>query len=258
MTARKQQIKQAFSKASGTYDDAAGVQLDYAQRLADLVAKGPLAESPKILEIGCGTGALTRALRAQFDDADIFATDISETMIAAAKDQLNDPDVRYGIVDGEQPDPTLGSYDLIVSNLTIQWFTDLAGSLNRLAALLNPGGRMVLSTLGAKSFREWRIAHDALDLNCGIPDFPEAAVVSQLLPQCGGGVVSEIESEIPFETAITFAQSLKLTGAHVPVRDYKPLSPAAFRALGKELGSPFTMTYHVLMVDFVKGTETQS
>jgi ubiquinone/menaquinone biosynthesis C-methylase UbiE len=39
----------------------------------------------RILEIGCGTGLLTRQLRSLFQDAEIVATDISLEMIRQAE-----------------------------------------------------------------------------------------------------------------------------------------------------------------------------
>lgn len=254
MTGRKDRIQQAFSKASGTYDGAAHIQRDAAGKVISTLTDSPLADGLNILEIGCGTGFLTKRLLDAFKHPDtrFVISDISDAMLHKARAATTDPRVTFQCLDGEQLPDNLGPFDLIISNLTIQWFTDLPGSLDRLGQHLKPAGRLLFSTLGSDSFQEWRKAHEALGLDCGIADFPEAAVLSQMLPKCGGGLVSEDHLVYRFADAFTFARSLKQTGAHVPVTGYQPLTPGAFRRLSKTIGKDFQVTYHLLLCDFIK------
>ncbi len=74
-----------FGAAARRYEDHAPVQRITAERLADDIALLPLPRHPRILEIGCGTGLLTRALARRIGPADWTVTDISPGMLAAAQ-----------------------------------------------------------------------------------------------------------------------------------------------------------------------------
>lgn len=256
MTARKIQIVDAFSAAAAaTYDRAASMQRKFAGKLAEVVARRPLAVNPRVLEIGCGTGALSEALLNRVDGGNFLITDLSPSMVESAKARIFDPRAQFGVLDGENPGEVRGPFDLVVSNMTVQWFSNLAAGLETLAGLLAPGGRMVFTTLGAKTFREWRRGHDALGLDHGVPDFPEARTLYKLLPGRGDGDVAELEIKAPFADAFAFVRNLKEIGASVPVGGHRPLGPGDFRNLAKKLGKDFGVTYHVLTVDFIKNPE---
>ena len=62
-SARKAQIGAAFAAAAQRYDEGAHVQRIVACRLAARAGREPIAANADILEIGCGTGLLTREIR---------------------------------------------------------------------------------------------------------------------------------------------------------------------------------------------------
>ncbi|PWC84307.1 hypothetical protein AEJ54_29585, partial [Azospirillum sp. Sp 7] len=153
---RKAAIAAAFGKAAPRYEEHAAVQRIAAERLAERVARLPLPPRPRVLEIGCGTGFLSRALRERIGPADWLLTDLSPDMLARCRAALGDPtDSAFRIMDGEKPDLD-GPFDLIVSSLALQWFRDPTAALARWAEMLAPGGRIAVATLAADSFREWR------------------------------------------------------------------------------------------------------
>lgn len=234
----KARIAQAFSQAANTYELAAIAQKTIASRLAEKVATLGLPPQPRVLEIGCGTGMLSRLLLQRISMGEWVLSDLSPVMIQHCKHEIADPRVRWHIMDGESPDLPSRSFDLIVSSLAFQWFADLPGALQRLRTLLSPGGYLIFTTLGRDSFIEWRRAHQTLGLSCGLRVFPSA------LPAC----VSTEEERLHFtqHNALTFARNFKEIGAQTPTADHTPLSPAQFRALSRLLGADFTVTYHVL------------
>ena len=67
---KPQRVRRAFDAAASSYDDHAVVQRIVARRLAERIAALPLPEQPRILEIGCGTGFLSAALRERLGPAD--------------------------------------------------------------------------------------------------------------------------------------------------------------------------------------------
>ena len=159
MIVNKVQVQKNFGQSAVTYDDYAIVQKEMARELlAKIKSTGRYFQT--ILEIGCGTGFFTELLAREYPKALITAIDIAPEMIDLAKEKLSGfANIRYLIADGEKlqiGNESLGdpSFDLIVSNVVFQWFTDYAKALTQYYALLNTGGYLIFSTLGAGTFKE--------------------------------------------------------------------------------------------------------
>ncbi|WP_114858772.1 dethiobiotin synthase [Azospirillum brasilense] len=244
---RKAAIAAAFGKAAPCYEEHAAVQRIAAERLAERVARLPLPPRPRVLEIGCGTGFLSRALRERIGPADWLLTDLSPDMLERCRATLGDPDdSAFRIMDGEQPDLD-GPFDLIVSSLALQWFRAPAAALARWARLLAPGGRIAVATLAADSFREWREAHHALGLEAGVPTYPTRHALDRLWPAGGEGSVAEERLLRRHANGLEFLAELKGIGAHLPAEGRRPLSPGALRRVLRRLERPegLTMTHHI-------------
>jgi SAM-dependent methyltransferase len=99
---------------------------------------GPGGKS--VLELGAGTGKLTRTLVELGHD--VHATDPDEAMLDVLRRNL--PDVRATVGSAEQiPAPDL-SYDVVVAGQAFHWF-DLDKALPEIARVLNPGGTLALA-----------------------------------------------------------------------------------------------------------------
>ncbi|CCJ50420.1 dethiobiotin synthase [Bordetella parapertussis] len=222
-------IGQRFDRAAARYETHAEVQRHAAEQLAERIAALPLPAEPRILEIGCGTGLLTRALARRLGRADWTITDIAPAMLAAQ--QAGPPPagrVRHQLVDGEHPAGLPGGYDLICSSLAVQWFGDLDAGLARLAGLLAPGGLLAIATLAEHTFSEWRAAHQAHGLHAATPAYPPAERIGRTLAGLRGGITREAYRQ-RHPDALHFVRSLKAIGASAPAAGHAPLSPAAFR-----------------------------
>jgi malonyl-CoA O-methyltransferase len=241
-------VAAAFAAAAGSYDDAADIQRVAARHLAARVLALPLPPAPRVLELGCGTGLLTRLLLPALPGS-WTVTDLAPAMVARARAALPAGIVDFRVMDATRPDPALGTFDLIVSNMAAQWFPDLAEALALIQRLLNPAGRLLLTTLGAASFAEWRAAHARLGLEPGTPAYPDAATLTRLLP--AAAIARVVAEPVPVEYANgrAFATRLKATGATTPVSGHRPLSPGAMRRVLAALGAPCAITYEVLTVD---------
>jgi len=93
----------------------------------------------RVLDIGCGPGALTATLLERWPSADILGIDRSPEMIELAErwavpDRL---DFASADIRSWRPDEPV---DLILSNACFHWIEDHAALLRRLASLLNDGG----------------------------------------------------------------------------------------------------------------------
>ncbi len=106
-----------------------------------------------ILEIGCGTGRLTRQLITEFPEAKITAIDISAEMVEQAK--ILCPQVNYIVADAEKHLHQIEEkFDLIISNATIQWFENPEATLKKICELLAPQGRIAMATFANRTFYE--------------------------------------------------------------------------------------------------------
>lgn len=232
-----------FDAAAASYDAHSQVQRHAAARLGGLIATANLPPRPRVLEIGCGTGHLTRLLAIHLPGAHILATDIAPAMVAACAARL--PQFDYAVMDGTRPDVN-GPFDLICANLAVQWFPDLPAALGRLAALLAPDGLLALSLLGAGSFHEWHAAHAAFGLSPGTPAFPSADACRAAFP--AGGVLQLIEEthvDRP-DSALGFLRGLRALGADTAAPGHAPLSSAQLRRVMRKLGDAPGVSYELL------------
>lgn len=74
--------------------------------------------SPRILDIGTGSGAIALALAKELPDAQIIATDISEAALVVARENAYNLALEHSVtfLQGDLFDPVEGTFDLIVSN----------------------------------------------------------------------------------------------------------------------------------------------
>lgn len=244
---RIEQIAQRFNHASATYEGAAALQRMSAELLAQRVLEIAW-KHPNVLEIGCGTGYLTRLLLPKLP-GQWLVTDIAPAMLEATRNHFPAGTAQFRILDGSNPDLPALSMNLIVSNLAAQWFEDLHTSLQQLARCLAPQGRLILTVLGENSLTQWRTAVAAQGRQSGTPNYPTANTLSGILPH------SQVSSRIltlSYADARSFLNSLKAIGATVPAAEYSPLPAPVLRQAMKQMGAPCAISYEILTLDWIK------
>lgn len=225
---RKQRISDAFGAAAAHYDDHAGPQRFAAGLVADLAQRQRPDGVARILEIGCGTGLLTRDVQARWPGAEMVVTDLSPGMLdKAASGGL--VGATFLTMDGEAPLFEGPLFDLILSSLAFQWFDDLAGAIARLTGLLRPGGSLIFSTMGQGSFARWRAAHGACGLVAGVPDYPALDDVRAMLAGYDDAFVFDEDCPLACGGARGLIAHLRGIGAVVPDAGRAPLPPGALR-----------------------------
>lgn len=224
-TERPSGVGARFGAAAARYDRHAEVQREVAARLAARIGMLELPERPRILEIGCGTGCLTRLLGERFAEADWTVTDLSPRMVDRARSRLClGGTVRYRVMDGEHPAlaEDAGRYDLICSSMVLQWFADPAGGLARLAALLAPGGHLAVALPVHGTLAEWDRAHEVLGLRSRMIRFPQPGALRLRRSELAGRVgLERIVAECG--GAAAFLRGLKGIGATAPRPGTRPL-----------------------------------
>jgi trans-aconitate methyltransferase len=122
-----------------TYAQHARFVSDLGAGVVDLLAPRP---GERILDLGCGDGALTEKLAAA--GASVVAVDASEEQVAGARARGLDARVATG-----EALPFAGEFDAVFSNAALHWMRDASAVLASVHRALRPGGRFVAEMGGA-------------------------------------------------------------------------------------------------------------
>lgn len=115
----------------------------YALDLARRVKDEPVSQ---VLEIACGTGVVTRAMAAALDaSTDIVATDVSPGMLDHAASTCPAPNVTWQAADALALPFADGSFDAVVCQFSVMFFTDKAQAYAEVLRVLKPGGRFLFN-----------------------------------------------------------------------------------------------------------------
>ncbi len=242
-------VAKTFSQAACTYDTHALIQKLIAQRLAAKVLLQNPASLGTVLEVGCGTGMLSTHLVPHADP--YVLTDISLPLLEKAQKKVKDPSVLPLVVDGEKPCFS-ASFDVIVSNLALHWFSNPKGALTRLVACLKPGGRLYISTLGNNTFHEWRTAHSLVEAPCGALEFISFGHLKNWLPLSGTRQVEEEWITTTPGNSLTFLRGLKAMGAHFPHAGHTPLPYKTFQRVREVYDQNPQISYQILYATYQK------
>ena len=110
------------------------------QPYLDLLSMVDPAVGGRVVDLGCGTGELTRVLHVKARSKVTIGVDSSETMLAKSRQFSGDGLVfeRANIESYKVAQP----FDIVFSNAALQWVDDHASLMPKLAALVAPGGQL--------------------------------------------------------------------------------------------------------------------
>jgi trans-aconitate 2-methyltransferase len=105
----------------------------------DLIARVPLREARLVVDLGCGSGELTRRLLERCPDARVIGLDHSPEMLTAARRLPRH--TRLSFVHGDIADwRSAASPDVVIANASLHWVHDHARLIEQLVAMLAPKG----------------------------------------------------------------------------------------------------------------------
>ena len=178
-----QQIRRSFGRAAPAYALTAVLQKEVESRLLeqlDYVAQPPT----RIVDIGCGPGRASAALKRRWPKAQVIALDLALPMLVEAKKQAGWWRPRFARINADASSLPLAdaSVDVIFSSLCIQWIADLPALFAEWRRVLAPGGLLLVSTFGPQTLHELRAAFAAVDADEHVSRFvPIQAVGDALL-----------------------------------------------------------------------------
>ncbi|MEQ6903440.1 methyltransferase domain-containing protein [Nocardioides sp. YIM 152588] len=137
-------------------------------RLLDLAGVGP---GDRVLDVACGTGVVARAARARVGAAgSVTGVDVNEGMLAVAARE--GPEVAWLPGRAEALPVPSDSFDAVVCQFGLMFFTDPAAAVTEMARVVRPGGAVVVAT--------W----------AGLPETPGYAAMVDLLDDLLGAAAA--------------------------------------------------------------------
>ncbi len=189
---RQSLVETRFKKSLATYDSNANVQKNMANTLINLI---PETSYSSILEIGCGTGILTKLCVERFSYNSYIANDILPDCVDYITKHA--PEIEFCAGNIEEHTDFNRNFDLIISNAVLQWIKEPQKLINKLKQKLNTGGYIAFSTFGAKNFYEIK---EIFNISIDYPQYEN--------------VVKEDICEIEFTSLNELLKHIKYTGVN--------------------------------------------
>jgi malonyl-CoA O-methyltransferase len=209
-------VRRSFDRASATFDAASVVHAEIRNRLLERLDVVRL-EPAVVLDLGCATGHVSRALGRRYRRAQIVALDFSTRMLAQARHQQPfwHPFER---VAGDARALPLGtaSVDLVASNLMLQWCDEPDAVLAEVRRVLRRPGLFTFTTLGPDTLKELRAAWRESDDAPHVHAFIDMHDLGDALMRAGFAepVMDTERLTITYRSLDALLRELKASGSH--------------------------------------------
>ncbi len=141
-------VKNQFKKSLDNYEENAIVQAIMADKLIEHL---PFQYFSSVLELGCGSGLLTKKLIKKITYKKYYANDIVEKSKIYTDKILDD----YVFLGGNAQRLQVNArFNLIISNAMFQWFSNLEKALLYYKGLMNKDGIIAFTTFSPDNFKE--------------------------------------------------------------------------------------------------------
>jgi malonyl-CoA O-methyltransferase len=225
-------VRRAFAKAAQTYDAAAALQREVGARMAQRLEYVRL-EPEAVLDVGCGTGEAIGELAARYPAARVVGADVAPPMVAAARARshmgrtvlrrLLRPVLRgpgglapWFVCGDVNALPLRGvAFDLVWSNLALQWVNDLPRAFAEVRRVMKVGGLFTFTTFGPDTLKELRAAFARADSYTHVSRFVDMHDIGDALVAAGFAdpVVDMEMVTLTYATPAALLRELKGIGA---------------------------------------------
>jgi len=202
----RRKVGRTFHRHADAYDRFASVQQRVVRRLMELLEARIDAEPRLALDIGCGTGALSAALKRRYPQALCCGLDLAFNMVRQAR-ATSGKDCLFFNADAEQIPFQGNLFDLVISASTLQWLDSLDCCLEECRRVVKKDGVIAMAFFGGATLWELQESYrEALSRRASGDDprfgrlhrFVTVGEVRQALDRLGAGqvlVASEIEMD---------------------------------------------------------------
>ncbi|ETW13142.1 UbiE/COQ5 family methyltransferase [Roseivivax marinus] len=133
----------------------ADLELQHRAILAALLDRAAVRPGARVLDVGCGSGALSRAAaEAAGPNGAVLGLDLSEPLLELARAQGGEG-IEYLRADAQVADLGEGRFDTVLSRFGVMFFDDPVAAFSNLARSLVPGGRMIFAAWAEADANPW-------------------------------------------------------------------------------------------------------
>ncbi len=213
----KNHLKQSFDSAAVTYESHSVLQRYTADEILDRLKVMNI--NPRLMmDLGSGTGLAASRLCELYSKAAICQVDISLNMLKTARDKKKDKRKykHYLCADAESLPFNSDTFDLVVSNLMLQWGEDCQKIFSDVHGILKPGGVFMFATLGPSTLHELKDSWAEVDEHRHVNNFIDMHILGEMLVSVGmSDPVMESDTTLMyFKSAFEIMRHLKCLGAH--------------------------------------------
>jgi malonyl-CoA O-methyltransferase len=209
-------VARSFSAASGNYDAAAKLQTRVRNELLSRL-DGLSTRPTAILDLGAGTGLAARQLKRRFARSRVTAVDVAPGMLeqSRARSRFWRP-LHCELADARSLPFADASFDLVYSNLMLQWVEPLDMALAQIARVLKPGGLLLASSFGPETLQELRSAWAQVSGAVHVNQFVDMHDFGSALQRAGlAEPVLDVDRHVVhYATVMDLMRELKHIGAH--------------------------------------------
>ncbi len=139
----REHVRRQYDRAAHWYDR---FWRHYTTPTLDLLTVRLLRYPPgRLLDVGCGTGALEARLAVRWPGAPLVGVDLSRAMLAAARRKLGDPaNVSFVQASADALSFPDAHFDLVVSASAFHYFPRPVAALREMRRVLRPDGTLLL------------------------------------------------------------------------------------------------------------------
>lgn len=213
----KTDIAKNFSSAAKHYQLVDQLQQTVADRLLerlDLIKMSPEA----VLDLGSGPGTSSAKLMKYYKKARVFETDISFAMLKRSAEQTRKLFSRRQRIcsDAEKLAIKSDSFDLVFSNLMLQWCNNIDLVIEETSRVLRPDGLFIFSTFGPDTLMELRKSWQQVDEDIHVNAFVDMHDIGDALIRIGleNPVMETEKITLNYKDAHDLMKELKMIGAH--------------------------------------------
>jgi malonyl-CoA O-methyltransferase len=227
-------VRRAFERAASTFDSAAVLHHEIGQRMAERLALVKLRPEV-ILDAGCGTGDAAAELRTRFPSAWLVGLDLAWPMLMAAQRRTTTTaapersilgrwlgnrgeaqgSASFVCADAGRLPLAGGGFDLVWSNLALQWINEPSRAFSEFQRVLRVGGLLMFTTFGPDTLLELRAAFAGVDGATHVHRFIDMHDLGDMLVHAGfAEPVMDMEKlTLTYRDASGLLRDLKATGA---------------------------------------------
>jgi ubiquinone/menaquinone biosynthesis C-methylase UbiE len=235
----KQAVANTYNLASAGYNGRwLRFWTDSSRALIDAAGLEP---GQRVLDLGTGTGEAALAAAERVGKSGrVLGLDIAEEMLAEARKRSAGKNIEYRVHDIDRVDELTEKFDVVLSSHSIFFLPDMCGALARVKKVVEPAGRLAVSTWGKSAFQPqsemFRAAISKFPVKLpekfGWQRIPDAPALKELISSAGfrNLEVSTKQLGYPLADADAWWEIVWNSGFRGPVAQLSPADLEKFKA----------------------------